>query len=80
MTGEDLSPADRELAQAVLMKLYLSRRGLDARAEWAKLFVRRDPGGEVRPRQYRTHTGSSPGSPQYIQRGGGRRPGPAERD
>lgn len=33
MTPEDLTPADRELAQLAMVRIYLARQ---ARAEWAR--------------------------------------------
>lgn len=49
MTPEDLSPADRELAQSALARIYLARL---KRLEWDRQFLRERVTGLVRPRIY----------------------------
>lgn len=50
MTPDDLSPADRELAQHWIMKLYLKARQLDHRGYWARNYVREPVTGYAKPR------------------------------
>ena len=52
MTPESLSPADREMAQAALMRLYLKRQKLDARSEWDRQYLRDRGTHEPRARLY----------------------------
>ena len=49
MTPEDLSPADRVLAQSALARIYLGRL---RRLEWDRQFLRERVTGLVRPRIY----------------------------
>ena len=49
MTPDDLSPADRGLAQAAMTRIYLGRL---QRLEWDRQFVRDRVTGLVRPRIY----------------------------
>jgi hypothetical protein len=49
VTPDDLSPADRELAQAAMTRIYLGRL---QRLEWDRQFVRDRVTGLVRPRIY----------------------------
>lgn len=47
MTPEDLMPADRELAQVALLRIYLAR---NARVQWDRYFLREPVTHLARPR------------------------------